>query len=146
MAKTKEELIYDIENELVDPTTNKITGERVKARLLDMVDAMSESTGSGGQLSYWNISDGVAAAEFAMVCALCKVVTTDSGTLVLPLGMAEMYISYMGATLQALAFDFSQRLTNPETGELVTIGEILTSETLMSAGLTEITEEEFYTI
>lgn len=138
MAKSKEELIYDIENELVDPTTNKITGERVKARLLDMVDAMG--TG-GGAMEYWSFPSGVPAeiAEVAMFSTLAKF--NLGSTMIQPTAAAFAF----GVTeLSAIALD-PTLVVSGDNG-FATLGEYLAGIDLAAAGGISITEEQFYTI
>lgn len=148
MAKSKEELIYDIENELVDPTTNKITGERVKTRLLDMVETMAESAGSGGgQLEYWAIPPDAleAANEIVMFAPIIKG-TYINGTVIFP----AYYASVVGSDFvpSALAIDFNARILLPGATNIVTIGEAFDAYSLDLAdiGLVQINEETFYTI
>ena len=147
MGKSKAELIYDIENELVDPETNKITGERVKARLLDMVETMAESAGSGGNMEYWRISDKEAFLEVADVIVMITMLirAENNGTIaVCPTFVITDFIDL----LTAIAFDRSVKLIIG--GTVVTIEEViamLTEQqgvTLESAGLVPMTEEEFY--
>ena len=140
MAKSKEELIYDIENELVDPTTNKITGERVKARLLDMVDAMG--TGGGGNMEYWSVltSDQETACGMAMYCPVSKW-TTGSSKIIGPAAITTQ--SQVSAVL-AIGFDRSARFYLMD--QWFTFTELLEEVSMEDIGATQITEEEFYTI
>lgn len=148
MAKSKEELIYDIENELVDPTTNKITGERVKARLLDMVDAMG--TGGGGAMEYWSFPNGMTElayeAELASFCSAFKAVG-DGNTVIYPSALFSAIVPSDPSVCVGLAFDRNLKIAIPGTG-MVTIGECLDGMGLDVAlfGGVLITEEEFYTI
>lgn len=145
MAKSKAELIYDIENELVDPTTNKITGERVKARLLDMVEAMAESAGSGA-MEYWSVpsQDVITGlgqnAEVLMFATLGKTILQGT-TMAVPMNMAFQ----MG---DILAFAWDNNLRAILNNNIMTLGEILTSFGLNfeDAGFVKITEDVFYTI
>lgn len=149
MAKSKEELIYDIENELVDPTTNKITGERVKARLLDMVETMAESAGSGGGSSvmeYWGTPAGYEWDVLGELCALCVLgkFNLDGQTLIVSAGFASVLSADASV---AFAFDPNINMVYPGMG-LATAKEILAQlgvADLSEVGLTPITEEEFYT-
>ena len=138
MAKSKEELIYDIENELVDPTTNKITGERVKARLLDMVETMSESGRS--KLTYRDVSSASLSEIqlWAMYCPLIKF-TDTSGINILP-GLAASY----SENLLAIAYDINTRFYGQ--GETLTMEDLFSELDIDPTLYPEITEEEFYTI
>lgn len=146
MAKSKEELIYDIENELVDPTTNKVTGERVKARLLDMVETMAESAGKGGNMEYWSVPSydvitGLGAnAEVIMFATLGKTILQGT-TMAVPMSMALE----MG---DILAFAWDNNLRAISNNNIMTLGELLTAcgVNFEDAGFVKITEEEFYTI
>ena len=137
MAKSKEELIYDIENELVDPTTNKITGERVKARLLDMVDAMG--TGSGA-MEYWKAGDATISVLIALYCPIIKTII-DEVTQVVP---GAILYSNTSAPILAVAFDRTYRFV--ENGEMITMDDLLTEIEWDDSNFIQITEEEFYTI
>ena len=154
MAKSKEELIYDIENELVDPTTNKVTGERVKARLLDMVATMAESAGSGGgggaAMEYWGVPAGyesdVMADAMGELCALCVLgkFNLDGATMIVSAGLAMQFPE----AVLAFTFDPNIKLVYPGMG-VATAKEILAQigvADLSAVGLTPITEEVFYTI
>lgn len=140
MAKSKEELIYDIENELVDPTTNKITGERVKARLLDMVDAM----GQGGNLEYWASGPEPISQLHAAVSSFVKLTQLDfpdKGTQIAPAFMAVMMEN---VEYHAIAFDPNSIYIME--GETITLRELLALYDFDESQYTRITKEEFYTI
>ena len=143
MAKSKEELIYDIENELVDPTTNKITGERVKARLLDMVDAMG--TGGGGAMEYWGIMPGETDMEAVSTLLACSTLIrgkVDGEVMVLPSGLRTM----MGISMpEALAVDRSAEVIVPQQ-DFKTVGDMLNAliPDLNALGFVPITKEVFY--
>lgn len=142
MAKSKEELIYDIENELVDPTTNKITGERVKAVLTDIVDAMG--TGSGGTMEYWtspethNIS-----LTTALSCPLIKGIV-DGTMMIGPSTMIMTASNPSDTEVKAIAFDRSTMFFME--GEYATLGDFLSILGWDDSNFIQITEEEFYTI
>lgn len=143
MAKSKEELIYDIENELVDPTTNKVTGERVKARLLDMVNAMGEG-GGGAAMEYWKVpelyKENLDLALLFFVQAKCFV----SGSInIVPGGFAYQN----GAAVDAFAY--IPTLKMHIMGVESTAAEVLANEfliDLVTMGFTPMTEDEFYAI
>lgn len=144
MAKSKEELIYDIENELVDPTTNKITGERVKARLLDMVDAMG--TGSGA-MEYWSVPAEVAEAmeDLALYSPWVKLTFSDATIIV----SGGTIVSFSDVVLLAIAIDWSAKIAIPGSDGIKTVRELfdlMEVPPFADAGLIQITEEEFYTI
>ena len=143
MAKSKEELIYDIENNLVDPTTNKITGERVKARLLDMVDAMGQGSGSG-QMEYWSVPIELmdAASEVMIYSTSIKGLISGNANIIPALAMLIYGSSFMPT---AFAIDWNMRLCLDSTS-LQTVGELFEDIDLSALGLVKITEEEFYTI
>lgn len=145
MAKSKEELIYDIENELVDPTTNKITGERVKARLLDMVDAMGEGGGSS-QLEYWKTpSDEAVSAELSEIGLMISVstkVSTGSDVGILP---GSYYWSVHASTIVAFAVDLASKIKYPGEPEVYLVADLLAEIPLADMGCEKITEEEYYT-
>ena len=148
MAKSKEELIYDIENELVDPTTNKITGERVKARLLDMVDAMGTGGGGGAsQIEYWSFPNGMTeeSQELGMSSSLFKAVV-DGNTAIYPSVLLTTIVPDP-AMCVGFVFDRNLKISIPSVGT-VTIGEYMDSMgiDIASFGGVLVTEEEFYTI
>lgn len=149
MAKSKGELIYDIENELVDPTTNKVTGERVKARLLDMVETMAESAGSGGRYKYYSIDEGSAATEFAYgVGSVMKYYSSEDQSQIVITSPAT---AGTGVKIIASAIDMSLRIVfnGIEATYEQYIEEVLAlmgAESLDEIGAHEITKEEFYTI
>lgn len=136
MAKSKEELIYDIENELVDPTTNKITGERVKARLLDMVDAM----GTGGDIEYWEAGDATIPLEIALYCPIIKIINNE----VTQVAPGAIIYGNTDSTILAIAFDRTYRYV--VDGEIFTMDDLLTELGWDDSNFIQITEEEFYTI
>lgn len=138
MAKSKEELIYDIENELVDPTTNKITGERVKARLLDMVNAMG--TG-GGNMEYWNIEGSEVGGEIMLFIPLLIKGNSGKEVCILP-ASAYQYLT----NITAIAVDQTAEIYIE--GVRCTIKELLENwETSFDAmGATKIDKDAFYTI
>lgn len=148
MAKSKEELIYDIENELVDPTTNKITGERVKARLLDMVETMSES--SGGRYKYYSIDEGSGATEFA--CELGSVMKfhpIDEPSKIFILSPVQLPAN--NVKIIAAAIDMSLRIMLE--GTMATYEQyieealaVMGVESLDELGAHEINEDQFYAI
>lgn len=140
MAKTKEELVSMIENDLVDPSTNKITGERVKNALTEMVDAMG--TGGGGNLEYWSVltSDQEIASTMAAYCPVSKW-TTGSSKIIAPAALATLS---QASVVLAIGFDRSARFYM--TGQWFTFTELLEVMSMEDIGATQITEEEFYTI
>lgn len=138
MAKSKAELIYDIENELVDPITNKITGERVKARLLDMVGAMS--TG-GGQLEYWNIEGSEISGEVMLFIPLLIKGYLGEEVTIVP-ASAYQYLT----NITAIAVD--QTVEIYVEGIRCTIKELLENwgTSMEAMGATKIDKDAFYTI
>lgn len=153
MAKTKEELVSMIETELVDPTTNKITGERVKARLLDMVDAMG--TG-GGAMEYWTTGqlDMDAFYQLVMFLPWAKFSFMGSTYIVSAATIAAMAgDAPSSVTLKAFAVDMNAKVCVPyiTSGQVVSTREALSMIGVPDNGFTEmgctpLTEEEFYTI
>lgn len=137
MAKSKEELISMIENDLVDPSTNKITGERVKNALTEMVDAMG--TG-GGAMEYWKNGDLTISSILAMYCPIVKMIQ-DGETIAMPGGIAA---SLPSATILAVAFDRTYKFQINE--EICTMDGLLEMMGWDDSLFTQITEEEFYTI
>lgn len=142
MAKSKEELIYDIENELVEPTTNKITGERVRARLLDMVDAMG--TGSGN-MEYWAVPEDKIGSD--VVEALTAYSYLVKGNIygniaVIPATVMTM----LSFDVTALAIDLSTEIM--VAGNVGTMAEVfeIDKESIQQEGFIQITKEEFYGI
>lgn len=149
MAKTKGELISMIENELVDSTSQKITGASVKNVMLEMVETMAESAGSGGgssTMEYWGVPAGYESDEMAELCGLCVLgkFNLDGATMIVSAGLAMQFPE----NVLAFAFDPHIKLVYPEVGT-ATAKEILARmgvTDLSEVGLTPITEEEFYTI
>ena len=144
MAKSKEELISMIENDLVDPSTNKITGERVKNALTEMVDAMG--TG-GGQMEYWAIPpDAPEEAAEMMLFAFIIKGSYANGTVILP----ACYASIMGSALvpSGLAIDRKAGLLLPGDPGIRTLDELLDEfgVNFDDMGLVPIDKETFYTI
>ena len=141
MAKSKEELIYDIENNLVDPDTNKITGVRVKERLLDMVDAMGTGGGGGGasQMQYYTSEDPLVLKSIAVLMPLIKC-TAYGEVMIGPGGV----LVNMADNISAVAFDGNVRMYIE--GEFYTYYEFLLQSGWDDSYFVQITEEEFYTI
>ena len=147
MAKSKEEIISMIENDLVDPSTNKITGERVKARLLDMVDAMGQ--GGGGQMEYWSFPNGLPDDyNTEMVAALATLAkyTAYGQTSITPPSLALM-MNVKYTSFERMAFNKDLKIVC-YGDDVVTVGFLLTEVgiDLVAMGGVQITEEEFYTI
>jgi hypothetical protein len=117
MGKSKEELISMIENDLVDPSTNKITGERVKAALTDIVKAMGEGgggTGGGGAMEYWRLPEGLSSTSeeyyiMAMFAMLVRADLTTSGEVQIAAGMFA--ILGISDYITAFAFNPATRIT-----------------------------------
>lgn len=152
MAKSKDDLIYDIQNELVDPTTNKITGDRVKARLLDMVETMAESAGSGGLYKYYSIDEGAAASEFILtMSSLVKVASKEDTSAIDIITPVVIIGASDKVTIMAVVVDMSLRLIFD--GLDVTIREYIDMMLEMEGigsldeiGVHEIAKEQFYDI
>ena len=139
MAKTKEELVSMIENDLVDPSTNKITGERVKNALTEMVDAMG--TGGGGAMEYWSVPEELS-EDAAMLAMLAPWVKCQMNDIIYIAGSAVA-----GMTLVAFAVDPAANLFLD--GQSYTFYEFLPQmgiSSLADLGYVQITKEEFYTI
>lgn len=141
MAKSKEELISMIENDLVDPSTNKITGERVKNALTEMVDAMG--TG-GGNMEYWAVPEDKIGSD--IVEELTAYSYLAKGNLygnitVIPVAMMTM----LSFDITALAIDLSTEIM--VGGAASTLGEFfeIDSSSFQEEGFIQITKEEFYT-
>lgn len=143
MAKSKEELISMIENDLVDPSTNKITGERVKNALTEMVDAMG--TGGGGNMEYWAVPEDMIGSDkvksFLQYAYLAKG-DMSGDTYVLPVAM----FGSLSMDMTAFALDLSTEISI--SGEAGTLGEFLEidSSSFQEEGFIQITKEEFYGI
>lgn len=145
MAKTKEELISMIENDLVDPSTNKITGERVKNALTEMVDAMGSGSGA---MEYWRLPEGFKtqggfSTYVIMLSALARIEDPDEGVQVIPLALASSDITL----ISAVAIDRTTKILGD--GQTTTIGEMLVMMGVGdfdATGLTPMTEEEFYSV
>lgn len=140
MAKTKEELVTMIETELVDPTSNKITGESVKAVLTDIVDAI----GTGSALEYWAVPETGAGDELEVVVMVATYVRGEaSNGLVIGGAIAAVGVAF-GGTLLAFAYD--PTLTITMEGDSITAAELLAVEgvDLTALGYTQITKEEFF--
>lgn len=137
-----------IENDLVDPSTNKITGERVKNALTEMVDAMGTG-GGGGQMEYWAFPNGLTESayesELPMFCSAFKAVG-DGNTVIWPAALLTTFISDPKMCV-GLAFDRNLKITIPGVG-MGTIGEYMDAAgfDVASFGGVLVTEEEFHTI
>lgn len=146
MAKSKKELISMIENDLVDPSTNKITGERVKNAMKDIVDAMG--TGGGGAMEYWRLPEGFTTQGFPekyviMLSALLRVEDPDDGIQVVPYVLAANNI----ALVSAVAIDRTTKILGG--GQITTLEEALVEtgvDNFDAMGLTPMTEKEFYSV
>lgn len=147
MAKSKEELISMIENDLVDPSTNKITGERVKNALTEMVDAMG--TGGGGNMEYWSVpAESVEGALELVMFSTWGKLTYSGATVIVSAGATPSFIG-SGAVLLAIAIDWSAKVAFPGVDGIKTVREVfdlMEVPPLADIGLIQITEEEFYTI
>ena len=147
MAKTKEELVSMIETELVDPTTNKITGERVKNALTEMVDAMGTG-GGGGAMEYWRLPEGFVnqssvSAYVILLSALARLEDPDEGIQVMPPALAASNTDLVSA----VAIDRTTKVLGG--GQIVTLRDLFVDlgvEDFDAIGLTPMTEEEFYSV
>ena len=155
MAKSKEELKDMIENGLADETTGKITGERVKNTLLEMVDAMG--TGSGGStMEYWTMGqiDMDTFTSLVMFLPWAKFSFIGSTYIVSAATIAAMAgDDASSVTLMAFAVDMNAKVCVPylTSGQVVSTREALSMIGVPDNGFTEmgctpLTEEEFYTI
>lgn len=145
MAKSKEELVYDIENNLVDSNTGKITGETVKARLLDMVDAMGTGGGGASQMEYWSVPMELLddTASNIMIYSTSLKGLISGATNIIPTSVLTIYGGAFIPT--AFAIDLNMRLCLDSTS-LQTLGELFEDTDFSALGFAKITEEEFYTI
>lgn len=143
MAKTKEELIEMIENELVDSTSNKITGDNVKNVMLEMVETIAENAG-GGTMEYWTIPSEIV-EDFIEVSAFVLLVKAQQSDTVT---IASSIAAAWGGTPIAMGWDPNVKMCLE--GSFMTAQEILQSLLEVSSwadfGFTQITEEEFYTV
>lgn len=149
MAKTKEELVSMIETELVDPTSNKITGDRMKAALTDIVEAMGEGgggAGGGGTMEYWRVPEGLSNSpeEYYVMAVLAMLVRVETTLGEMQIGSGMMAIMGVSDYITAFAFDPAARIT--VKGELMSIQDMLDMLELSLAdiGFTRMTEDEFY--
>lgn len=148
MAKTKEELIEMIENDLVDSTSQKITGNNVKNVMLEMVETISENAGSGGTMEYWSMPDSFttdAMQELIMFFLLCKIQLDD---MVVILGASYQFqmLEY-DLIATAIAWDPNAKMyINEELTTPLAFLEQTGVTSLADFGFTQITEEEFYTV
>lgn len=140
MAKSKEELISMIENDLVDPSTNKITGERVKNALTEMVDAMG--TG-GGAMEYWAFSEAALLETQSPVFSSLIKFSMGGNVVILPSFVACQILSGY-SDIMAIAIDRS--LVFYSEGVELTIGDALSSVDFAAAGGVQLTREEFYAV
>lgn len=137
-----------IENDLVDPSTNKITGERVKNALTEMVDAMGTGGGSASQIEYWSFPNGLTEElqELALLSSLFKAVG-NGNTAIQPSALFSIVVSSNPSMCVGLVIVRNLRFSIPDMGD-TTIGEYLDGMgidiTLFGGVL--VTEEEFYTI
>lgn len=141
MAKTREELVSMIENELVDPTSNRITGERVKNAMKDIVDAM----GTGGAaLEYYAIPEGVTEGLYniVQVSSSMKCVLPNGMTYIMP--TASMIINFDSITILAVGLDANMKLYS--AGNAISLGDLLEIMGNPTTNFTLISEKEFYTI
>lgn len=144
MAKSKEELISMIENDLVDPSTNKITGERVKNALTEMVDAMGTGSG-GGNWEYWAVPEDKIGSDIVEELTAYSYLVKGNlygNITVIPVAMMTM----LSFDVTAFALDLSTEIM--QGGGVGTLGEFLEmdSASLQEAGFIQITKEEFYGI
>lgn len=140
MAKSKEELISMIENDLVDPSTNKITGERVKNALTEMVDAMGTG-GGGGAMEYWNIEGSAISGEVMLFIPLLVKGNMGEEVAILP-ASAFQYLT----NITAIAVDQTAELY--VEGTRSTIKDLLENwgTSMEAMGATKIDKDSFYTI
>lgn len=144
-----------IENDLVDPSTNKITGERVKNALTEMVDAMGTG-GGGGAMEYWTIGqlDMDAFSQLAMLLPWAKFSYVGSTFITSTATIAAFAgDNASSVTLMAFAVDMNAKVcvSYLTSGKVVSTREALSMIGVPDNGFTEmgctpLTEEEFYTI
>lgn len=147
MAKTKEELISMIENDLVDSTSQKITGASVKNVMLEMVETIAESAGKGGNMEYWGVTDFSSlgnAMDYVGLIMLLARAERDGQIYVVSSAMAGAFSDY----LTAFAIDKSIKVIFNNTSmtgeEVISMMEQEEGVSWDSLGLTPMTEEEFY--
>lgn len=136
----KEDLINKIETELVDSTTNKITGESVKNVLLAMVDEMGQGGGGGGssQMEYWALPSGMTElGEMGLLCPIAKFAGSEGVIIATP---TYMFV----AEVEALAFGLDPSIKYVIDGQVLTAYEIFSEEDLLGWGYVKIEESDFY--
>lgn len=153
MAKSIEELKNMINNELVDSTSQKITGASVKNVILEMVETMAESAGSGGgQLKYYRLEPESDASEFLYaLSSILKAHPTEDESQISIMTPVMFGTPMSLFTIVAAAVDLSLRIISQ--GQDMTIGEyiefmlnMIGVESFEEVGAIEISKEEFYTI
>lgn len=140
----KEDIINKINNELVDETTNKITGESIKNVLLAIVDGMGAGS---GQMEYWDVTaiDATAMGELVEVFALmqlAKATIADGEIGILPASIAAI------ADYPVLAVGFDRNIRYVQNGEERQLGQLMEDSGILleDFGAIPIDEETFYKI
>jgi hypothetical protein len=110
------------------------------ARSLLGVRALS-SPQMGGNYVYYS-GGGNDFGTYGMLASILKV-NTNSAVIFVPIAMAISGSSFDPNSMIGAGFDLSMKISHPESGELVTVGEAIAEP---SKNWTQITEEEFYKI
>lgn len=140
----KEDIINKINNELVDETTNKITGESIKNVLLAIVDGMGAGS---GQMEYWDLTPVDSTTmeelvEFFALMQLVKATITDGEIGILPAAISAI------ANYPVLAVGFDRNIRYVTGGEEFQLGQFMEENGILleDFGAIPIDEETFYKI
>lgn len=98
------------------------------------------SGGGGGNYVYYSIANDF--NESILLASILKV-NADSAIIFMPIGGAMGSGSFNPEDIMGVGFDLSMKMTDPKSGELVPVGDVIAEP---SKDWTQITEEEFYKI
>ena len=122
----------------------KGTSEPINAQDFTAEIASIETGGGGGAMEYWSVPEGVDLGELLLFFLLIRIMSSGSPMVASALIYGWVSEGFFNSTLLAVAYDPTMKFISG--GEVLTAAEMLAGIDFTTIGLTQITEEEFYSI
>lgn len=106
--------------------------------------ASIEAGGGGSAMEYWSVPEGVELGELLLFFPLIRIMSSGSPMVASALIYGWVSEGFFNSTLLAVAYDPTMKFISE--GEVLTAAEMLAGIDFTTIGLTQITEEEFYSI
>ena len=142
MAVKKNDVINMINNDLVDSTTNTITGESLAFVLENMVELIGEGSGNKDPFEYWSLENITGDATEVIIYAVSAKIVDENSVVSIGPGIIGLL---GGGTPIAMCISPDVRFIME--GMDMTFGELLEGMGgLESLGAKEITKEAYYSL